>query len=269
MRSFSPSVVALTLLITGGTLLPAQAENLEQTQQLLNTNECTGCELNRAGLVYAQLTGANLAGASLIQANLSHTNLSAANLSQAQLNGAVLFGADLSGANLSGANLQGADLREAILTNVDLEGANIEGANLLGAVGVPANIGTADNYYRWGMQAAEQGNFRGAINNYNQALALDSDFANAYMARSIARFRLGDRAGALEDAQFADQLYTEQNNDRGHQIASQFALGIQQAEEAYAKQQRAGSGGGAGGNILNVLGGLAGVALQVLQYMSF
>lgn len=268
MRFCFPGAVALTLLMAGGVVLPVQAENLEQTQQLLSTKECSRCELNRAGLVYAQLSGANLSQANLIQANLSHTNLSAANLSQAQLTGAVLFGADLSGADLSGANLQGADLREAILTNANLAGANIEGAMFLGAVGLPAEIGTTDNYYRWGMQESERGNFRGAVGYYNQALSLEPDFAHAYMARSIARFRLGDRGGALEDAQYADQLYLEQNHDQGHQIASQFALGIQAAEEAYAKQQRGGRGG-VGGNIFNVLGGLAGLALQALQYMSF
>ncbi|MBF2047180.1 MAG: pentapeptide repeat-containing protein [Leptolyngbya sp. IPPAS B-1204] len=268
MRACLPGVVALTLLVAGGGMPAAYAENLEHTQQLLTTKECPSCDLNRAGLVYVQLMGANLAAANLIQANFSHANLSGADLSQAQLNGAVLFGADLTGANLSGANLQGADLRETILTNANLEGANLDGANLLGAVGLPSNLATADNYYRWGMEEAARGNFRGAVSYYNQALGIESDFAHAYLARSIARFRLGDRAGALEDAKYAEQLYTEQNHERGQQIASQFALGIEEAEEAYAKQQR-GGGGGAGGNILNVLSGLAGFALQALQYMSF
>jgi uncharacterized protein YjbI with pentapeptide repeats len=248
---------------------PARAENLQQTQQLLSSNECPKCDLNRAGLVYAQLTGANLTAASLIQSNLSHANLGSAKLNQAQLNGAVLFGADLTGADLSGANLQGADLREAILTNANLQGANLDGANLVGAVGVPAQIATSDNLYRWGMQEAVRGDFRGAVSYYNQALNQKPDFAHAYMARSIARLRLGDRSGALTDAQEADKLYTAQNNQQGHQIASQFATGIQDAEKAYIKQQEAENGGGTGGNILNVLGGLAGIALQVLQYMAF
>lgn len=256
------SVGALALLIAAA---PARAENLEQIQQLLSTNECSRCDLNKAGLVYAELTGANLSATSLIQANLSHADLSAANLTQAQLNGATLFGADLTGADLRGANLQGADLREAILTNANLEGANLDGTSLLGAIGLPASVATAANYYGWGMQEAARGNFRGAIDNYNRALELDSDSANAYLARSIARFRLGDRAGALADAQRADELYLAQNHDQGHQVASQFALGIEQSEENYIKEQRGRQGGGAGGNILNVLGGLAGVALQMLQ----
>ncbi len=247
----------------------AKAENLEHTQQLLTTHECPRCDLNKAGLVYAELTGSNLSGSSLVQANLSHADLSGADLSQVNLTGAVLFGADLSGANLSGANLQGADLRSAILTNANLTDARIDGVNFLGAIDIPALLATADNYYRWGMAEAQRGNFRGAIDNYNQAIEQDADFAHAYMARSIARFRAGDQAGALADAQLAEQLYTRQNNERGIQVASQFALGIQAAQEAYESRQRVGSGGGAGGNIMNVLGGLAGIALQVLQYMSF
>lgn len=267
MRSYLPSV-ALVLLLTGGIMPIAKAENLEHTQQLLTTNDCSQCDLNKAGLVYAELIGANLSGASLIQANLSHADLTGADLSQTNLTGAVLFGADLSGANLSGANLQGADLRGTILTNVNLSDANIEGVNFLGAVGIPADLATAENYYRWGMAEAERGNFRGAINYYNQAIEQDSDFAHAYMGRSIARFRAGEQGAALADAQLAEQLYTEQNNERGTQIASQFAFGIQAAQEAYESRQRV-SSGGTGGNIMNVLGGLAGIALQVLQYMSF
>ncbi len=256
------SVGALALLMAAA---PARAEDLEQIQQLLSTNECSGCNLNKAGLVYAELTGANLSAANLIQANLIHADLNAANLQQAQLSGATLYGADLTGADLRDANLQGADLRGAILTNANLDGANLDGTTLLGAVGLPATVATASNYYSWGMQEAARGNFRGAIDNYNRALDLDSDSANVYLARSIARFRLGDRAGALSDAQTADELYLAQNHEQGHQVASQFALGIQESEEAYIKEQQGRRGGGAGGNVLNVLGGLAGVALQMLQ----
>ena len=264
------SGLALSSLALVALAAPLRAENLEHTQQLLNTKECAKCELNKAGLVYAHLSGANLSGASLIQANLSHADLSGANLSGAQLIGAALYGIDLTGANLSGANLSGADLRGAILLNANLDGANLKDATLLGAVGLPDSIATAENYYHWGMQEAARGNFRDAVNYYNQAISLQPDFAHAYMARSIARLRLADRAGSLADAQEANRLYTDQNNDQGQKVASQFATGIQNAEKAYAEEQkRRQGGGGMGGNLLNVLGGLAGVALQMLQYMAF
>ena len=264
--------LAMAVTVTATTILaaPVRAENLEQTQQLLNTNECSGCELNKAGLVYAHLTGANLSSASLIQANLSHADLSGANLSGAQLTGAALYGVDLTGANLSGANLGGADMRGAILLNANLDGANLKDATLLGAVGLPESVATAENYYRWGMQESARGNFRDAVYYYNQSISLKPDFAHAYMARSIARFRLADRPGALTDAQEAQRLYTAQNNNQGELIATQFATGIQESDKAYAEEQkRRANGGSSGGNILNVLGGLAGMALQVLQYMAF
>ncbi|MBW4463948.1 MAG: pentapeptide repeat-containing protein [Pegethrix bostrychoides GSE-TBD4-15B] len=249
---------------------PLRAENLEQTQQLLNTRDCAKCELNKAGLVHANLSGANLSEANLIQANLSHADLSGANLSGARLTGAALYSVDLTGANLSGADLSGADLRDAILLNANLEGANLQDTMLLGAVGLPETVATAENHYRWGMQEAGRGNFRDAVYYYDQAISLKPDFAHAYMARSIARYRLADRSGAMVDAQEANRLYTAQNNSQGEQIASQFATGIQQADEAYAdEQKRRVNGGSAGGNILNVIGGLAGMALQVLQYMAF
>ncbi|NJO78201.1 MAG: hypothetical protein HC827_06510 [Cyanobacteria bacterium RM1_2_2] len=269
MRAYLPGVIVLSLLMAEGIMPVARAENLQHTQQLIATNNCSGCDLNKAGLVYADLIGADLSAASLIQANLSHTDLSSANLQGAKLNGATLFGADLSGADLSGANLQGADLRGANLTGANFENAVIEGTNFLGAVGIPAEIATVDNYYRWGMEEAERENFRGAINYYNQALSMEPDFAHAYLARSIARFRLGEHMGALEDAQYADQLYLEQSNERGHLVASQFSDSILTAQELYEKRQRGGRSGGASGNILNVLGGLAGMAFQVLKYMSF
>jgi tetratricopeptide (TPR) repeat protein len=269
MKAYFPGVIVLSLLTAGGIMPVARADNLEHTQQLITTKDCPRCDLNKAGLVYADLVGANLSEANLIQANLSHADLASANLQGAQLNGAILFGADLSGADLSGANLQGVDLRGANLTNANLQNAVIDGANLLGAVGMPAEIATVDNYYRWGMEEAERENFRGAVNYYNQALSMEPDFAHAYLARSIARFRLGEHMGALEDAQQADQLYLEQNNERGHLVASQFSQSILTAQELYERRQRGGRSGGAGGNILNVLGGLAGMAFQVLKYMSF
>ena len=42
MRSYLPSV-ALVLLLTGGIMPIAKAENLEHTQQLLTTNDCSQC----------------------------------------------------------------------------------------------------------------------------------------------------------------------------------------------------------------------------------
>ncbi|HEY9644359.1 MAG TPA: pentapeptide repeat-containing protein [Coleofasciculaceae cyanobacterium] len=250
-------VLLLTLCLSA----PAQAENLQQTQQLMSTKRCQRCDLSGAGLVYANLSGADLNGANLSQANLSRINLSGANLRGANLSGTVLFSANLSNADLSGADLRGADLRDANLTGATWEGTNIEGANLLGAVGLPTAIATPDHLYAWGLAEAERGNFQGAIDYYNQALNQQPNFAHAILARGIARFRMGDRSGAMEDAKTAEQIYTSQGNGQGQQVSMQFSQGLQAMQEADEKQKRRENSGG-GSNFLSFLGSIAGLLLQ-------
>lgn len=261
-RSRSP--LSLLVVLTLGLMMPpAYADDIEQTQQLLSTKECSGCNLNRVGLVYANLAGANLSDATLIQANLSRANLSTADLSGANLAGAILFNANLSGADLSGANLSGADLRGTILSGANLQGAIVDGANFLGAIGLPSEIATTDNLYTLGLAEAERGNYRGAITHYTQLIASKPDFANAYLARSIARFRLGDRSGALEDAYQAEQLYLAQGNDEGQQAAVRLSQGIQTLQEASEEQRREMEGGnGFGTSFLSFLGSLASLLLR-------
>lgn len=248
---------ALTILATVGWVSPANAEDIQHLQRVMNSGECQNCDLRNAGLVFADLSEANLAGADLSLANLSRVNLSNANLSGANLSGAVLFSANLSGADLSGADLRGADLRGTVLTGVNLEGALLEGANMLGSVGIPATIVTAENLYMMGFAESQRGNYRGGIAYYNQALERKPDFAHAYLARAICRYRLGDEAGALEDAGQAEQFYLAQGNEQGHQSAMQFTQGIHSIREAAARGQR-----GGGGNFLNFLGSLSTLLLR-------
>jgi uncharacterized protein YjbI with pentapeptide repeats len=255
-------VPLLTLLLLK-CAVPVSAENLEHTQQLLSTRECSECDLSRAGLVYLNLIDADLNGANLSQANLSRTNLSGANLSNANLAGAVLFNANLSGADLSGADLQGADLRGAVLTGANLQNARIDNANLLGAIGLPTHIATTEMLYRLGLAETERGNYRGAINYYNQTIAQEPTFAHAYLARSISRFQLGDPAGAMEDAQWAEQLYMQQGQQVGLEATAQLMAGIQAYQEATEKQQAAMRGGnGIGTNLLSLFGSIASMLLR-------
>lgn len=272
---FLPTFTFLALSLAA----PVSAENIQHTQQLISTKVCPRCDLSNAGLVYANLAGADLTSANLSGANMSRINLSNANLKGADLSGAVLFNANLTNADLRGANLQGADLRGAVLTGAVWEEANVEGANLLGAVGLPPEIATPENLYVLGLTEAQRGNFRGAINNYDQALTQKPDFANAVLARGVARFHLGDRPGALADAEKAQALYTAQGNARGQDVSNQFVAGIQALQEAEARPPRYGGdgsspttasgssggsrgGGNGGGGFLNFLGSIAGMLLQ-------
>lgn len=252
-------------VLTGFTLSlapAAQAENLAHIQQLLSTQQCTGCDLSGAGLVYANLLNADLSGANLKQANLSRSNLRGANLSEADLSGANLVNANLSGANLNGANLSGADLRGAILTGATLQGARLDGMHFLGAVDLPEELATVDNLYNLGLAEAERGNFQGAITQFNRILEVKPDSASAYLARSLSRFRLGDRMGAMEDAQQAQQLYQQQNNQTGAQMSAQVLEGIEAVQEAQEKQEENLQGNGIGTTVLSLLGSVASVLLQ-------
>lgn len=240
---------------------PAFAEDLQQVQQLISTRRCSGCELTRAGLVYANLEGADLSGANLVQANLTHANLSGANLQGANLSGAVLYGSNLIGADFRGANLSGADIRDAYLSGVNLDGANLQGAVLMGAIDIPPQYVSAEDYYRWGLMEDQRGNSNGAMAYYNQAIALTPDFAHAYLARAASRLRLRDLTGAIADAQQANQFYLAQNNEQGHQMATRFTEGVQAAQVAANERPRRGGGGG---NFLGLLSGLASLAVRFL-----
>lgn len=258
MKRSIVSTLALTSFL--GLAAPAIAENLVHAQQLLNTRQCQGCDLSRSGLVMANLAGVDLSGADLSQANLTRANLSNANLSGANLTGAVLFGANLTGANLAGTNLAGADLREAYLSDATIEGANLTGANLLGAIGIATEIATPEQLYLWGMTEIQRGNFRGAINYYNQAIDQKPDFAHAILARGVARFRMRDVSGALTDARQAEQLYITQENEEGFRLAVQFGEGVEAAQEAIA----GGSRRGGGSNFLSFLGSITGLLLRFM-----
>jgi uncharacterized protein YjbI with pentapeptide repeats len=236
------------LLATTSLTTVAQAENLQQTQQLLATKQCPKCELSNAGLVLADLAGANLSGADLTRANLSRANLAGANLEGANLTGASLNGANLEGANLTGANLSATDMRDAFLHNAKLTGTSLSNANVRGTIGIPSQAGTPEQFYTWGVTESERGNFRGAITNYNQALTMKPDFAPAFLARGIALYKLGNEPGANQDAKSAGALFSAQGNTAGYQASQNFM----QAMEIARTPPKTGGGGGLGNALLGI-----------------
>lgn len=255
---FKNFTIALAIAVSVPTPL-ASAENIQHTQQLLSTRQCQNCDLSGAGLVLANLAGADLKGANLVGANLSRANLVGADLSGANLSGASLFGANLSGANLTAANLNGADLRTAYLSNATLQGITLTNAQLLGVRGLPTHLGTAEDFYRLGVAEAQAGNYRNAIDYYNQALTLQSDLAAAYFARSMSRADLGDFAGATQDAQKADELFVAQGNTYGQELTKQLVKTI-----AARQKPTEPSAGGSGGSFINVLGTVGSALLRLL-----
>lgn len=210
--------------------LRANAENLEQIQRLLSTKECQGCDLSGAGLVLADLAGAKLSGANLTRTNLSQANLTGADLSGANLTGASLSGANLGGANLSGANITGADLRDAFLTGAKLYGVDLKTAVIQGAIGIPQNAGTPEDFYAWAVAEAQRGDYAAAIAKYNQVLSVKPNFAPALFARGVALYKLGNEAGATQDAQIASVLFTAQGNTTGYQATQNFINSVKLAQ---------------------------------------
>ncbi|HEY9882273.1 MAG TPA: pentapeptide repeat-containing protein [Thermosynechococcaceae cyanobacterium] len=237
--------VGFTAFLTASMAVPAWAENLEHTQKLLATKQCSGCELRNAGLVYADLRGADLSQADLTRANLSQANLQGADLRGAILVGASLSGANLTEAKLDGANLNAVDLRHAYMTNATVAGANLEQAMLQGAIGLPAEIGKAEDFYKWAVAHGEQKNYAAAVENFNQALARQPDFAQAYLGRGLARLQTSDQTGAIADLKQADKLFTAKGDTKTAQGIQQ---SIKELETPPAKPKK---GNGFGINLLS------------------
>lgn len=210
---------AILVLSTVCPPVPAIAENIQHTQKLLSSKQCPNCELSGAGLVLANLQGANLKGANLSGANLSRANLTGADLSGANLAGTSLFGANLTGVNLTGANLAGTDLRSAYLTGANLTGVDLKNAFLLGAVGMPSNVGEAEDFYRLGIAEAKAGHYKDAVRYYNQAISLKSDLAAAYFARSMALADLGNLDAALADAEKSRDIFVSKGSKEGEELS--------------------------------------------------
>ncbi len=251
-------LAAATVLTAIAPIAPAPAENIQHIQQLLATRQCPNCDLSSAGLVLANLTGANLKGADLRLANLSRANLTGADLSGANLSGTSLFGVNLTGANLSGANLTGADLRSAYLSEANLQGANLTNAQLLGVRGMPTNLGNAEDFYRLGVKEAQAGNYRNAVDYYNQALNLKPDLAAVYFARSMSRADLGDFGGAAQDAARANQLFAAEGNAQGQELSKQLG------EAIVARQKPTEPRTASRGDFMSLMGSIGSFLLQVL-----
>jgi uncharacterized protein YjbI with pentapeptide repeats/serine/threonine protein kinase len=159
LKAKTPTLVIAAILIVAGVSINSYWQN-RYVRQLLMTNECVGCNLEKANLEGVDLENANLTRANLNQANLKAAflenanldgaNLSGANLTGAKLNNANLNTAFLENANLEGAHLNFAQLRQAFLKGGNLEGAslertdlfsaNLEGTNIEGAILFSANL---------------------------------------------------------------------------------------------------------------------------------
>lgn len=72
---------------------------------------------------------------------------------------------------------------------------------------------TEDNYQEYSRGVTLTGDdLLVGIADYNQAIKIKSDYANAYNNRGNAKKNLGDKQGAINDYNQAAQLYSQQDN---------------------------------------------------------
>jgi tetratricopeptide (TPR) repeat protein len=235
------TILFSTLLTSVILPFPVSAENVAQLTQLLNTKQCENCDLSQAGLVMTNLTGANLRGANLVGANLSRANLTGADLSNANLSGASFHGANLSGANLSGAILNSSDFRNAYVQGIILNNTDISTAHIQGVVGIPATAGNAEQFYLWAVSEDKKGNYQMAAKYYSQAIAMNPDFAQAYLGRAIIKSRYGQTNTAIKDGEKAEELFKTQNNPDGYVLSNRFIQLVKARTESEANEGNEGS----------------------------
>ncbi|NJK59861.1 MAG: pentapeptide repeat-containing protein [Oscillatoriales cyanobacterium SM2_1_8] len=242
--------VALTLLTLawGGSAL---AENPQHLRRLATTNQCSQCDLRGVGLVFAQMERLNVAGANLQDANLGRGKFAGGVFRQANLQRVSFFGSDLTGADFTNADLRGADLADANLAGANLTGANLTGANLnraylegaivhnavfegaylRDAAGLPPQVVQAKDYYAWGLEEAQRGRHDRAIAYLDATLQLDETLTDARMARAVTRSRIGDMAGAIEDAKQAEAEFTKAGASEKAKVAKEFHQGLAQTNK--------------------------------------
>ena len=247
------TAIVFALAASSVTIAPiVRAENPDHIRQLLSTKQCQRCDLSGAGLVRVQLPAANLQQSDFSRANLSQANFASANLQGARLAGSSLAGANLSGADLTGADLRNADLRGAILTGARLDSADLTGAAVMGTIDLPQTIGSAEMFYQWGMEAAQRKQYEKAIEQFTQATTRDPVHAPSFLGRSISRFEIGDRQGAIIDVEMAQSLFKSQGNTARAEQTEKIALEMKKPE--VTAEGRGGNGLGMG--LMNILGGL-------------
>lgn len=256
----------LPLLGLAALPLPGWAGDTELLR-LLAERRCSGCQLQGADLVYANLDQADLRAAQLQRANLGQARLDGAKLAGANLSHTSLVGASLRGADLRGALLEGTDLRQSDLSGALLDRGALGRAHWQEARGIGAGQLSYAELHNAGVAAAQAGQHPQAEALFSEAIRLQPEAAVSWVARGLSRGEQGNTARALADFRQAAALYAS-----GGDQAS--AAELQQAIQRLEKPSAPGApgGNGMGGQVLQgaagVLQSLAPLALKVLVPMA-
>ena len=80
-------------------------------------------------------------------------------------------------------------------------------------------INSAKELFMQGVNKSRKGDFKAALKDFDQALQIDPNNADAYGNRCVARYKLGDKQGAIEDCQKAAVFYQVQKKTKDYQYA--------------------------------------------------
>jgi len=225
--------------------------------RLLETGQCPKCDLRGADLVHAHLPLANLQGAQLQGANLSRANLAGANLNGADLRRTSLMGANLTQSSLINTLLEGADLREADLQGARVGVGGLRSANLEAAMHLPERSRSAAVVHNQAASSYQAGQFAVAERQFSEAIALEPDLAQSWIARSMARARMGDLAGSKADLIYASRLAREAGNEQDAVLIDRAVVRFDEEQSPKKKGGQMQGIAAATGAILKVLAPLA------------
>ena len=251
-------VLLLTLLLAGPST--ARADDLTV---LLQQGNCPECRLADADLVHADLRDADLQRAQLQRANLGQARLDGADLSGANLSFTSMQGASIRGAKLHGAKLYGTDLRDADLTGALLDPNALEEAHWSGAKGMQPQAQSHAALHNAGVGAAESDRWHEAENLFGLAIGKQPDAVESWIARGIARERLGKRQLAIHDFTYASNLYT---NKGATDLADQLqTAAVTLQDDANNKQSGNGVGSALLGGLLSTSKALLPLAMKLFM----
>jgi tetratricopeptide (TPR) repeat protein len=89
----------------------------------------------------------------------------------------------------------------------------------------------AQELYQQGIDRGRRGLYKEAIADYNQAINLNPDFAEAYISRAIVRYLKESEQGGVEDLQKALNIYKDRGDTQRYNIVLDILQHIQREAE--------------------------------------